>query len=415
MSPPVTAQEPAEWSSDPAAAAKDPVGTARRRYFPAVEGMRGVAALLVFGGHLAVFSHPEGDVAWTGGLWLARLGVVVFFGISGFLLYRPFVAARHSRRTVAAMTPSFLWRRAARILPAYWVALSLALLWPALEMSFAGPWWVYYGLLQVYDLGWLSGGLPTAWSLCVEATFYLALPLLAGVLARRGAGSGNRNGLRWELVVLSSLGLASLVAYSLLIDSWGAIFLTMTLLSTFSWFAWGMLLAVLQIERPRATSRLSHLLSLPHVCWPLGAAAFALVALEVPRHLGFGKELRGGLEVLLLGVVAMLLLAPTMLGDEQRAVRRVLANRTMVFLGTISYGIYLYHYLFVRSLLNADFVLESGHPVLYAGLLAVVGTLAFASASWYLVERPLMRRARGGLAIVGRRRPGASAGSGDGD
>jgi peptidoglycan/LPS O-acetylase OafA/YrhL len=412
VSPPVTAPEPVEWSRDPAAAAKDPAGAARRRYFPAVEGMRGVAALLVFGGHFLVFSHSDGDTVWTAGLWFARLGVVVFFGISGFLLYRPFVAARHSSRTVVAMTPSFLWRRAARILPAYWVALSLALVWPALEMSFAGPWWAYYGLLQIYDLGWLSGGLPTAWSLCVEATFYLALPLLAGVLAHRGVGSGNRHGLRWELAVLSSLGLASLVVYGPLIDSPGASFLTMTLLSTFSWFAWGMLLAVIQIERPRATSRLGHLLSLPHVCWPLGAAVFALAALEVSRHLGVGYGLREGIPVLLLGLAAMLLLAPTMLGDGQRTVRLVLANRAMVFAGTISYGIYLYHYPFVRSLLNADFVLESGHPVLYAGLLAVVGTFAFASASWYLVERPLMRRARGGLAIVGRRRRGAPAGTG---
>jgi peptidoglycan/LPS O-acetylase OafA/YrhL len=397
--PPVATQERDDLVLD------DPAVAARRRYFPAVEGMRGVAALLVLGGHFVLFSHPADASVQQVGFWVARFGVVIFFGISGFLLYRPFLAARGSGHTVGSMTPSFLGRRAVRILPAYWVALTLAMFWPGFDFFFEGPWWAYYGLLQIYDPQWFPGGLLIAWTLCVEVTFYLLLPLLAAALAGRGAGGGRPAGLAWEVGALGSLALLSVAVAGLPASEADAHLLSTTLAGTFSWFVWGMLLAVVQVEYHDRTAALSRFLARPQLCWPLGIALFALVPLTAtaPPDARLPNELLP-IQVVLLGLAAALLLAPATLGDDRRPVRVALSNRAMVYAGTISYGIYLYHYPLVRSLLDAGFVLDSGHPVLVAGVLVLLGCVVLASASWYLVERPLMRRARSGIAIAGRRR-----------
>jgi peptidoglycan/LPS O-acetylase OafA/YrhL len=72
--------------------------------------------------------------------------VGVFFALSGFLLYRPYLAARLAGRPQPS-TRSFLRRRWLRILPAYWVALTVLAIWPGLPGVFTGDWWRYYGLL----------------------------------------------------------------------------------------------------------------------------------------------------------------------------------------------------------------------------------------------------------------------------
>src|ERR1044072_8802945 len=79
----------------------DSTWTTRRRYFPALEGMRGVAALTVLVGHVLYFGRQAGFLH-TVGAWAGPSGVVVFFLISGFLLYRPFIAARGGGRTAGS-------------------------------------------------------------------------------------------------------------------------------------------------------------------------------------------------------------------------------------------------------------------------------------------------------------------------
>jgi peptidoglycan/LPS O-acetylase OafA/YrhL len=382
----------------------DPATAARRRYFPAVEGARGVAALLVLCGHFLFLTHLAGGPLRTVGEWWGRFGVVLFFGISGFLLYRPFLAARHSERSVASLTPSFLWRRAARIFPAYWVALTALTIWPGLPDVFSLHFWRYYGLIEIYEYDWRAGGLGVAWTLCVEVSFYVVLPLLAVFFAGRAAGSGNRRGIRWEAGLLAALAVASIVVYGLTTIDPATYFLTGTLIGTFSWFAWGMLLAVIQGQHPRSAPRLARFLANPLLSWPLGIAVFALMPLRILPKLGFELGVYEALQILLLGLAATLLLAPAMLGDARSLVRAVLANRAIVYLGTISYGIYLWHFPIAFWVTQADFVVTSSYPVLTAAAVIFPACLLLGTASWYLVERPIMRLARSGLAIAGSRR-----------
>ena len=116
---------------------------------------------------------------------LSRLhvGVAIFFVVSGFLLYRPFLAARRGLGP-AVGTGGYIRRRLLRIVPAYWTALTLLAIWPGLPGVFTGDWWIYYGFLQVYSTETYLQGIGPAWSLATEMAFYLVLPVFAVLVAR---------------------------------------------------------------------------------------------------------------------------------------------------------------------------------------------------------------------------------------
>ena len=97
-------------------------------------------------------------------------------------------------------TSRYLRRRALRILPAYWFALTALAIFPGIVGPFSDEWWRYYFFLQLYDARTLGLGIPVAWTLCVEVTFYLLLPLWAGLVARAGS--------RAQLAALAALGTA---------------------------------------------------------------------------------------------------------------------------------------------------------------------------------------------------------------
>src|SRR4051794_11402525 len=152
--------------------------------FPAFDGLRAIAAVSV------LVVHTAGDAGTmyrpgTAGALLAHLdvGVTIFFLISGFLLYRPFSAARLSNRP----RPSPRRHRAPRVLrivPAYWLALTVLAIYPGLPRMFSNDWWIYYGFLQTYDADTINTGIGQAWTLGVELSFYAMLPLYAAALDR---------------------------------------------------------------------------------------------------------------------------------------------------------------------------------------------------------------------------------------
>src|SRR5918997_653982 len=135
----------------------------RAERFPLFDSLRAIGCLGVIVGHCAAF----GDMVSPGAAvkpYVDQIAVVLtlFFLVSGFLLYRPFVAARLEGRP-AIRIRDYTRRRVLRIVPAYWVALTVLALWPGL--AFTGPRWTYYAFVQNYDLWWVLGGLGQAWSL----------------------------------------------------------------------------------------------------------------------------------------------------------------------------------------------------------------------------------------------------------
>ena len=105
--------------------------------------------------------------------------MTVFFLISGFLLYRPFVAARLRGARPARAPAPYAWRRFLRIVPAYWLALTVVGARGSGRAACSPPAGIptFYGLAQIYRETTIGGGLTQAWTLCIEVAFYAFLPL----------------------------------------------------------------------------------------------------------------------------------------------------------------------------------------------------------------------------------------------
>ena len=139
------------------------------------------------------------------------MGVAFFFVISGFLLYRPFLAARFAGPPARRAIRDYARRRVLRIVPAYWVALTVLAATVGLCGVFTGDWWVYYGFLQNTRLSTTLCGIGAAWSLAIEASFYVALPLWALLMARLQRGRPARTMVRIEVAALLAISLVSIV------------------------------------------------------------------------------------------------------------------------------------------------------------------------------------------------------------
>jgi peptidoglycan/LPS O-acetylase OafA/YrhL len=344
-------------------------------------------------------------------------GPLLFFVISGFLLYRPWVAARAAGRP-RPDTARYFRRRALRILPAYWFALTALAVWPGISGVFTGDWWRYYFFLQLYDSDTLVRGIPVAWTLCVEVTFYLALPLWAAGVRRLHPGTGQWTWLRAELGALALLAAAGaavqIAAGREAIDDMAA----QSVLGQSTWFALGMALAVVSVAEPGATgpwrARLRAVAARPALCWAGALVAFvALVAVRQQPNGLFGilialqtvqpypKILADiALTALMLGLV----LAPAVWDAPARLPQRLLASAPLARLGLISYGVFLWHLTIAELLILPqnphDFdspglglgnkISQGATPILL--VLTLAGAGAVAAASYRFVELPFLRR-----------------------
>ena len=371
--------------------------------FPLFDSVRGIAVLMVVvvhGGYISGAAHG----AWYGDL-IARLEfcLPIFFLVSAFLLYRPFVAARvHGRQ--APSTRRFLRARALRILPAYWLALTLLTLYPGLPQLWSDHWWAYYGFLSVYDPNWAFGGILPAWSLCIEVTFYLALPLFAAFVMRAG-------GMRREWIAVGALFVAG-VAFNAIVHIADGdrvdTNLYLTLPAALHWLALGMALAVASVwleTRPETPRAVRWVERMPSLAWGLALVLFLFVSLGIgldseSPHLGITVDSPESTtlaqwlaEGILYGLIAALLLLPAVFGDKLGGLpRRVLRNPLLAWIGVISYGIFLWHLPIMAWLANDI----SNEPWGESRMLGITGVglvlaIACAAASYYAVERPLLR------------------------
>jgi peptidoglycan/LPS O-acetylase OafA/YrhL len=174
--------------------------------FPLMDSLRALAALAVFAGHTYT-----GQYAFTAdpGLFLLAVhvadeGVAIFFLLSGFLLYRPFVVARRAGRPYPL--GDYATRRVVRIVPAYWAALTIVIALGFVGGVDGGNWWAFYGFGQIYSPRLIGQGIGVAWTLCIEVTFYAALPVYAAAAARLTRRAGGRA----EAILLGALSAGSL-------------------------------------------------------------------------------------------------------------------------------------------------------------------------------------------------------------
>jgi peptidoglycan/LPS O-acetylase OafA/YrhL len=359
---------------------------ARNPRFPLVDSVRAIAALTIFAYHVT-FHHgllDEGVLSgWRGQL---NIGVAIFFVVSGFLLYRPYASARYDGAPPPPLLP-YAARRVLRIVPAYWVALPLVALMLGLSDVLLPHGLVYFGFLQVYDRETIVGGIGPAWTLCIEVTFYAALPLFA-VLARRVGGPF----LRSELGLLAAVAAASfawkvLVLYAVPADTPGWLPAQVWLPTFADHFAVGMALAVVSVAGAGRPERIDRFPWLP---WLLAAIGYVALSVSV---FDLGIKGDGLWRHELRGPIGALVLAPAVFGDPGRgAVRWLLSRRWLLWLGTISYGFYLWHQPIIVRLARWGWVESPGKPVM--AVVAFAATASIAALSWYVVERPALRLGR---------------------
>jgi peptidoglycan/LPS O-acetylase OafA/YrhL len=374
--------------------------------FPALDGMRAIAAFAVLCTHVGFNSGRSLDDGPFAPL-LARLdfGVTLFFLLSGFVIYRPFLtSALNGRQRPAGHTRRYLTRRAVRILPAYWVAVLVTLAVLSLREATAHDWWAYPLLLQTYTGGNVDPSLTQMWTLSVELSFYLLVPVAARWAADPAAGRVRI--VRRNLALIGALiGLA--VVAGVLGHTVPAIGLRslLWLPGNVDWFALGMLLALISAcagrasgvagpgWQPRffATSR--TLARETGLCWALAGLIFwfATLPLAGPRLLVAPTGWEGFLKHTLYGLCALLLLAPLTLAPPGR-LAAALSWRPVRYLGEISYGVYLWHLPLLLAIQHRlGYATFSGH---FWTLLAltVASSVLVASLSWRLLEQPLMRQ-----------------------
>jgi peptidoglycan/LPS O-acetylase OafA/YrhL len=386
----------------PSPAVAPPPGNPR---FALFDSLRAIAVLAVIAFHVVALSgaldrRVLGDVA----AMLGSQGPILFFVISGFLLYRPFVAARAAGAPVPSVA-HYARRRVLRIVPAYWLALTALAIFPGIVGVFSGDWWRYYLFLQLYWQDSVTGGIPVAWTLCVEASFYLLLPLWALAVRRLGV----------ELVGLALLAAGGAAVQIAAARNAVSDLLATTLLGQCTWLALGMALAVASVRAERREPRPARLVAdHPGLCWLGAGAAFAgLTAILRPggafgivRALAAEQPFAKTIAAIALGLVLnCLLVAPAVFGERAGGIpRRVLGAAPLAWIGLISYGMYLWH-LTIAELLarpsapehfsagGLDLAAKIDHlTTVVLFVLTLVATTAMAAASYYLVELPFLRR-----------------------
>jgi peptidoglycan/LPS O-acetylase OafA/YrhL len=383
--------------------------------FPLIDGMRAIAVLSVVMNHTVLGAH---DIPVVGPLLLqTSIGVTIFFLISGFLLYRPFIAHRGGGAAAPPLV-QYAKRRFLRIYPAYWLVLTVLVIAPGLTGVGNGEWWAHYGIVQTLPVSeapecnsFISDcGLTQTWSLVVEVTFYATLPLYVLAAAYLARGRSVRSWMRLELLLLVVLSALSMLLHFVVSDITDRSWLTESVIGYMFWFALGMGLAVVSVgleRRERQPAPIRLVASRPWVPWALAFAAYALLTAWLPDTALIVARDQLIVVHLAFGVIAALLLLPAVFEDRSGGLpRRVLAHPVMAWLGLISYGIFLWHYTIATHLGYPGANLDSG--------LRLIGTLAItipcAAASYYLLERPLLRlkyhRVRDVVGHVGRvRRP----------
>lgn len=355
------------------------------RHIPSLDGLRAIAVLLVLWCHIPLTTH--GYPIWLAEIrWWVRpggFGVELFFALSGFLITRILLAERERNQPVRW----FMLRRLLRIFPIYYLLLIvLAVVRPETELAWSA---LYLG--NFADVFFPTRGLNPlqhTWSLCVEEHFYLLWPLVVACCAPK---VGPRV-LKWGLIPIA---IGTAVTLCATVDPKTAAHAIERLSPTrFLTLACGALLAY---GEARLSASPRRLLTLAITMTAIGLLLhpnfwFVYIPLVWLKVTYWPLEyapvwIRIHTAILCTGLVAWCLAPPGPL----TFCNRMLALAPLRAIGRISYGLYLYHIPIFHNVMHSKTVHEddAGTNV----LLAVILTFSVATASYWLIERPILKYA----------------------
>jgi len=368
-----------------------------------LDGLRALACLAVFGVHFQQAVSLQGNI---GPFDLARFlengntGVALFFVLSGFLLSIPFWRSLERAEPVPQWRVFWL-KRAARILPAYFICLTVLVvhnrLWE--QTGESTNILLHYLLLFNYSPQHIFSINPPFWTLAVEVQFYVLLPLIFLVIAafpRRlqiPAVAG--------FAVLAYVALIGVIQCEPCREWWpwnGQHDVTQNPVFTYSLLAHlpHFLLGVLggSVHSMLKDVRRRHFFSVQKgseaVFWLAAALIFIILAtpLDTQLSIPFGRYN--------LPFVPVLLTLIVLSASHTVLIKALLELAPVRWIGHVSYGVYIYHLPVLnvvgRTMRSAG--LEAKVHWLILLVAALTLTLAVAAISYYLVERPIFRRIR---------------------
>ena len=387
-------------------------------YLPGLDGMRALAVVAVMIYHA--------NSSWLPG---GFLGVEMFFVISGYLITLLLIAERERDYGISLI--DFWVRRARRLLPAVFVLMTLLTIWTALferdalgqlrgdviaGLFYVSNWyqiWVGLGYTAVGDFA----PLRHLWSLAVEEQFYLIWPLIMVAFLGRSGTRRIANFSRWLFAgaILVTIGVALLYrpgpigepsqtpeAYWFIGDRPIAKLDTLYLSTVTR--AGGLMLgsAFAMIWRPYAVVRgplrskgrafdVLALVGFLGLCWM--AWSIYLIDPAGPD----ARLFKGGLFVT--GLLTLFIIAAVT--HRGSIANRVLGGRVLNWIGTRSYGLYLYHWPIYQIIRNV----EGNFLRPREFLLAMIPTVLLTEASYRLIETPIRK---GELGVTVRRLRGGS-------
>ena len=346
--------------SQPVLAGQVPASLWQLGHRPALDGVRGIAVLLVMGYHFFIPGFGGGGY----------VGVTMFFVLSGFLITALLLKERRASGGINVVT--FYGRRARRLVPALLALVAVVLLLGVGRLGEVGP---NAAAATLYYANWAQQSEPISlehlshtWSLAVEEQFYLVWPWILIATYRR----------RWSAYVAAAIAVVAIALRTAGVHLAGLERLDALMI--------GCLLAL------AATA--GHLGSIPVRLGWLGAAALALLA-ALPHGPGW--------ELTIAAVATAVLIAAL---EQPGKLNRLFAWRPLVVTGQISYGLYLWHFAVGWQIWPH---IADWHWLGAAALLTAI-SFACAAASWRYVERPAMRLAPLAVAWLAKRHAGAVRG-----
>ena len=342
-------------------------GTGAAPVFPALDTLRAVGALAVLTTHT---TFQSGDYVGHGvwGTVFARLdsGVAIFFVLSGFLLSRAYLA-RAAERAPHPSLRRYYRNRALRILPVYVVSVAIALVFVHQDAPMRWADWVRtLTLFDVYFEPRLPQGLTQMWSLAVEVSFYIVLPLLMLI----GAGTG----LRVRRALLLVLGMVAVsVAWQTglarEVDDVSSGLPMSWLPGYLSWFAVGIALALAHVHAERSPDapwvrRIRMLGSVPGACWAmaLGLLLLAATPLAGPALLFVATPAESVFKQFDYAVLAGLIVLTGVFTVPGSRYLKVMSLPFLRHLGHISYSVFCIHLVVLHAVMTlGNFELFRGH------------------------------------------------------
>ena len=357
----------------------------KSKYLPSIDSLRALAVLAVIIYHVDVNYLPGGF-----------LGVDLFFVLSGYLISSLII--KEYRKTGSLNLYNFYIRRARRLLPAVYFMITVGLVVMVLFNEvllrkshldaifgyiYSSNWWYIFHKLDYFDSFGAQSPFKHLWSLAIEEQFYMIFPLLFLLVNRKkkskdGTYKLNKN----FLYVVLGLILVSLIAHILLFDINNIsriYFGTDTRAFSLLVGVVGAILYPMERLHAKVTPQQNMIYSVVSL---VSIATLITVMIYTSEYNTL--LYRGGF--LLVAILGLIVIISS--GKQHTLMSRLLSFKPVVFIGKISYSLYLWHF---PVLVLTTPVSEIGNPNIIFVILRVVLTFVLATASYMFVETPIRK------------------------